>query len=57
MPDYGLDRCDGHHETVDFRDSEKSVPADTKTIKKAPDVPGLLVVPNKGETLERPESL
>src|SRR5262245_61464876 len=27
MPDYGLDRCDGHHETVDFRDSEKSVHA------------------------------
>jgi hypothetical protein len=19
MPDYGLDRCDGHHEMVDFR--------------------------------------
>src|SRR5262249_59993470 len=26
MPDYGLDRCDGHHEMVDFR-REKKRPA------------------------------
>jgi hypothetical protein len=56
MPDCGFGRCDGHHETVDFR-LRKIGARRTKTIKKAPDVPGLLVVPNKGETLERPESL
>jgi hypothetical protein len=56
LPDYGFGRCDGHHETVDFR-LRKIGARRTKTIKKAPDVPGLLVVPNKGETLERPESL
>jgi len=44
-PLHGLGRCDGHHETVDFRLRKM-----TRARKKAPDVPGLQVVSNKGES-------
>jgi hypothetical protein len=45
MPDYSFARCDRHHETVDFRLRKM-----TRARKKAPDVPGLQVVSNKGES-------
>jgi hypothetical protein len=32
MPDFGFDRCDGHHETVDFR--LRKIRAQASAIKK-----------------------
>src|SRR5262252_8906123 len=55
-PLHGLGRCDGHHETVDLR-LGKIGARQYKTIKKAPDVPGLQVVSNKGEWPRGAESL